>query len=494
MIQINRSIKMKKIAYVFQLLLVITLVGACATGPTSDVSVGNPEASIRLLEENLTDARSRDIDVLSPEFYKSAESSLVNAKQALNRGAKLSTIQRYVDEGNSELSQAEKIAQVSNTILGKTNESREKALKVGADKLGEPYMEVENQYLTLTRAIENDNLSYAQKHSPEVTAGFREVEIMAIKSNALGNARKMMADAEKARLYKTAPTAYDSADKALKEAEMYAGQNPYDAEEISNKNLQAEFMARRLFSLSDSTEKFKQMDSEASALYLESLLAQLSATLNIGDIRDKGVDDQIMTMAGTVDSMKEANKSLGDENVAYSEQVAQLQQRLAGLQDYSEEQELAKRKLAAERQFNEQFDTVQSYFQPEEAEVYKQGRNLVIRLRGIKFPVGKATLTPDNYTLLSKVQKAIQTFDQPNVMIEGHTDSTGSAQTNQALSQERADAVKAYLVANKTLSESNVRSMGFGPDRPLAPNTTPEGRATNRRIDVVISPTQSPEA
>ena len=302
-----------------------------------------------------------------------------------------------------------------------------------------------------------------------------------------------MADAEKGRLYRITPTAYESAEQALKEAEAYAGQNPYDAEEISNKNLQAEFMARRLFSLSDSSEKFKQMDPEASALYLEGLLAQLSTTLNTGDIRDKGVDDQIMTMTGAVGSMGETNKSLENENRAYSEQVAELQQRLAGLQDYSEEQELAKRKLAAERQFNEQFDTVQRYFRPEEAEVYKQGRNLVIRLRGIKFPVGQATLTPDNYTLLSKVQKAIQTFDQPKVTIEGHTDSTGSAQTNLELSQERADAVKTYLVANNTLPESFIQARGFGPDRPLAPNTTPEGRAINRRIDVVISPTQVPQ-
>jgi len=484
---------MKRIAYVFHVLVAVALVGACATAPTSDVSMGNPEASIRLLEENLADAQSKNVDVLSPEFYDGAEASLEKAKQALERRAKLSTIQSYIDQGNSDLLKAENIAQVSNTILGKTNEAREKALKVGADKLGQPYTDVENQYLKLTRAIENDNLSYAQKHAAEVADGFREVEIMAIKSNALGNARQMMADAEKGRLYRITPTAYESAEQALKEAEAYAGQNPYDAEEISNKNLQAEFMARRLFSLSDSSEKFKQMDPEASALYLEGLLAQLSTTLNTGDIRDKGVDDQIMTMTGAVGSMGETNKSLENENRAYSEQVAELQQRLAGLQDYSEEQELAKRKLAAERQFNEQFDTVQRYFRPEEAEVYKQGRNLVIRLRGIKFPVGQATLTPDNYTLLSKVQKAIQTFDQPKVTIEGHTDSTGSAQTNLELSQERADAVKTYLVANNTLPESFIQARGFGPDRPLAPNTTPEGRAINRRIDVVISPTQVPQ-
>ena len=102
--------------------------------------------------------------------------------------------------------------------------------------------------------------------------------------------------------------------------------------------------------------------------------------------------------------------------------------------------------------------------------------------------MGQAILTPDNYTLLSKVQQAILTFGEPTVIIEGHTDSTGSAQTNLELSQQRAEAVKAYLVANKTLPASRIRAAGYGPDRPLAPNTTAEGRAINRRIDVLITP------
>ena len=63
----------------------------------------------------------------------------MKAKQGLDKGAKLSDIQEYVAEGNASLKKAEEIAQVSRTILGETNKARDKALKVGADKLGEPY-------------------------------------------------------------------------------------------------------------------------------------------------------------------------------------------------------------------------------------------------------------------------------------------------------------------------------------------------------------------
>ena len=353
-------------------------------------------------------------------------------------------------------------------------------------------MDVERQYLKLTKSIENDNLSYAQKNALEVQVAFRELEIMAIKKSALGNARKMMADADKAKLQKIAPSAYGAAEQALKEADTYAGQNPYAAEMISQKNLHAEFMARRLMAISESSKKLQPMTPESSAIYVENLLAQLGQALNAGDIRDKNVDAQIGTLAAAAGTMEQKNQTLEKEKTNFQHEITALEQKLAGVQGDSREQAVAKSRLSAESAFNEQFNTVQRYFDSDEAEVYKQGGNLVIRLRGIKFPVGQATLTPENYTLLSKVQRAIQTFDQPKVTIEGHTDSTGSTQINQELSQKRAEAVKTYLVANKTLPENQIQAAGFGPDRPLAPNTTPEGRAINRRIDVLISPTQAP--
>jgi OmpA-OmpF porin, OOP family len=483
---------MKTANRIFLLFSVFFIVSACASAQTASSPTNNPEQLVNQLEANLAEARSQDVNVLSPGLYNQAQSSLLTAKQALDRGGKLSAIEKYVAEGKDSLQKAETIAQVSRTILGETNNARAKALKVGADQLGEPYMDVERQYLELTKAIENDNLSYAQKNALEVQGAFRKLEIMAIKKSALGNARKMMVDADKAKLQKIAPLAYDAAKQALNEADTYAGQNPYAAEMISQKNLHAEFMARRLIAISESSKKFQPMTPESSAIYVENLLAQLGQSLNTGDIRDKNVDAQLGTLAAAAGTMERNNQALEKEKTNFQHEIAALEQKLAGVQGVSREQAAAKSRLSAESAFNEQFNTVQRYFDSDEAEVYKQGGNLVIRLRGIKFPVGQATLTPDNYTLLSKVQRAIQTFDQPKVTIEGHTDSTGSTQTNQELSQKRSEAVKTYLVANKTLPKNQIQAAGFGPDRPLAPNTTPEGRAINRRIDVLISPTQAP--
>jgi OOP family OmpA-OmpF porin len=479
---------MKASAHFLLLGFILGFVGACATAPSVAVPPGSTEEVLNQLAADLADAQSRDVDVLSPGFYKAAQASYVKAKQGVESGAKLSAINRDLAEGLGSLQRAEELAEVSRTILGETNAAREKALAVNADELGKPFHDAEQQYLRLTKAIEKDNLSYAQKHAADVQASFQALEIMAIKNNALKETRDVMASAEKNKIDKIAPMAYNDAYHALSDADNYIGSNPYDTDTIQQKSADAQFMAQRLLSISESSKKFEAMTPEASALYVESLFAQLGNAARTGDIRNQPVEDQLDTLAGAAENMHQRNQALERENQDYQAEITELRKLLVGVQGYSREQEAAKRKLAAEQAFAEQFNTVQHYFNPDEAEVYKQGNQLVIRLRGITFPVGQATLSPDNYVLLGKVQQAIQTFGQPTVTVEGHTDSTGSATTNQKLSQQRADAVKAYLVANRTIPKNRIQAVGYGPDRPLAPNTTAKGRAINRRIDVVIDP------
>lgn len=105
-----------------------------------------------------------------------------------------------------------------------------------------------------------------------------------------------------------------------------------------------------------------------------------------------------------------------------------------------------------------------------------------IVLDGIVFATGKSDITPESEALL---EKAYNTLAQnPDIMVEihGHTDNTGKRATNTKLSQARADAVKTWLV-KKGIAADRVGTKGFGPDKPIAPNTTKEGRSKNRRIE-----------
>ena len=104
----------------------------------------------------------------------------------------------------------------------------------------------------------------------------------------------------------------------------------------------------------------------------------------------------------------------------------------------------------------------------------------------IQFELGKATLLPISFSLLDEIVAMLQDNPQIEVIqIEGHTDSTGGAKRNRELSQERAESVLAYI-ADKGVEKKRMRAKGFGPDKPIADNATPEGREANRRVEFNI--------
>lgn len=108
-----------------------------------------------------------------------------------------------------------------------------------------------------------------------------------------------------------------------------------------------------------------------------------------------------------------------------------------------------------------------------------------IALRNIFFDYAKATLRPESNSELDRLVKLMK--DVPNLKIEisGHTDNTGSATFNETLSQQRADAVVAYLTA-KGVAAGRMTAKGYGSTKPVAPNTTDDGRQQNRRTEFEI--------
>ncbi len=125
------------------------------------------------------------------------------------------------------------------------------------------------------------------------------------------------------------------------------------------------------------------------------------------------------------------------------------------------------------------------------ASVKQESRGLVITLSGsVLFTSGQAILLPSAQAKLSEVAAALSKQDpQSKIVVEGHTDSQGPDAFNRDLSQRRAENVRDYLVSHGIAPE-RVMARGFGPDRPVADNASPEGRADNRRVEFVIQPTK----
>lgn len=120
--------------------------------------------------------------------------------------------------------------------------------------------------------------------------------------------------------------------------------------------------------------------------------------------------------------------------------------------------------------------------------VFTPAGEVVLQLHGLQFGVGSAQLKAGQAALLDKVAAAIKRFPGATVRVEGNTDDTGSRAVNLELSQNRAAAVAGALAQRLQVAAETITTLGNGPDRPVASNATDEGRARNRRIDVVITP------
>jgi outer membrane protein OmpA-like peptidoglycan-associated protein len=131
--------------------------------------------------------------------------------------------------------------------------------------------------------------------------------------------------------------------------------------------------------------------------------------------------------------------------------------------------------------------SINDLFSRDEAVVLQENNRTILRLVGLEFPPGSATL-PENNTVVRKLRDGLNLYPGSSITIEGHTDSQGETDQNRRLSQQRAEALQAYVVNNIGISQSRVTAIGKGESQPIASNDTAAGRAANRRIDVVILP------
>lgn len=122
----------------------------------------------------------------------------------------------------------------------------------------------------------------------------------------------------------------------------------------------------------------------------------------------------------------------------------------------------------------------------ENANVERVGEAIRVNFdSGILFKVNSAELSPSAKKDIDKLAETLQKYEGTNIIIEGHTDNTGSRELNQGLSERRAQAVATYA-RSRGVDASRMQSKGYAFDQPIADNTTAEGRQQNRRVEVII--------
>jgi outer membrane protein OmpA-like peptidoglycan-associated protein len=120
-------------------------------------------------------------------------------------------------------------------------------------------------------------------------------------------------------------------------------------------------------------------------------------------------------------------------------------------------------------------------------DVTQQGDGILVNLPDVTFAVDSTAISGGFQASLDKVAQSMIQYPNSLIDVYGHTDSTGSEAYNMDLSKRRADAVGRYLIG-RGVSSSRIQTQGMGENYPVADNTTPEGRALNRRVEVKITP------
>jgi outer membrane protein OmpA-like peptidoglycan-associated protein len=294
--------------------------------------------------------------------------------------------------------------------------------------------------------------------------------------------------AEENKYPKIAPQSYTEAKQKLLEADAFITENRYRTERMQAMANEALFAARRLHAVAEYSLQIQTMTPEQITISTEKILHQIARKLRATDMRDSSFDQQLENIIASINAMQSEQTFMAEKIQAQEINIQRMEKEMAAMESTTRKEQAEMERLIAEKRVNQQFLEVKNMFSAQEAEVYRKENQSIIRLKAMQFPVGKSVILPANYGLLTKVQQAIRTFGKPDVIIGGHTDSTGSDELNEHLSQQRADAVREYLVASGVLPYEKIVSVGYGSMRPIASNATEAGRAINRRIDVTITP------
>ncbi len=183
------------------------------------------------------------------------------------------------------------------------------------------------------------------------------------------------------------------------------------------------------------------------------------------------VDTQATQLARTKDQLQASQGALKDTQGALNRTSADLDRE-------------RKARLDAERKLDQALADIQKI-----AAVKKDDRGTIITLPGgVLFATDKYEVQGSAMPQLNQVADAlIKASPDSTITVEGHTDSQGQPSYNKDLSQKRADAVAAYLVS-RGIAKDRVSSVGIGQDRPVASNASVDGRAQNRRVEIIVAP------
>jgi outer membrane protein OmpA-like peptidoglycan-associated protein len=305
----------------------------------------------------------------------------------------------------------------------------------------------------------------------------------------LESARQAYSNAEANPDVKTnAPVAFYEAGKALEKAEK--AENLDEKQHISYLAEKNSEMAVALAEQKKAEKEMSLLKKEKGEVILESRRVEMeqaksAAATSAGDAR-----------AAREESMKlktEAETKTRDAMAAREEVMKLKTEAEAEAKTRAAREETMQLKTEAKAREAQESQAKAAQLETELANLkaVKTDRGMVLTLGDVLFDSGKSDLAPGARQTMDYLAAFLNKYPDRKVQIEGHTDSTGSAELNQNLSERRAQSVKIALL-KKGVSFDRITTVGYGKDRPVTSNDTPSGRQQNRRVEIVISNPNDP--
>ncbi|GAB1266135.1 OmpA family protein [Aurantivibrio infirmus] len=434
----------------------------------------------------LKSANEARASVLAPKSYEEAAILYRKAEDRLKKGQSIDRIRKDLEEAVEHFNTAADATRLAEVTFTTTIQARNDAEAAQAETYASELWEnAEKSFEIAARRLEAGNVNRARKESQEAETQYRSAELQAIKINYLSETTKLISNAKQNRVDRYAPLTLSKAESLLAEAERELVENRYDTDRPRLLAKQARYEAKHAIYIADAVKPLREKDQspEEFILSAEIPVAEIASGLDLVAEFDTGMEQPTKQIRDQIAVLRTESAELFERKNDILSLEAEIQQLEARLGVQSE-------RLANQEEYRRRFTAIENLFTSDEAIVLSQGGNVVIRTIGLNFDPGSSQIGTQYFSLLKKVQEALQQFPNSAVVVEGHTDSFGGDEANLNLSVARAEAVREYLLANMSdRSTANIEAVGYGETKPIGNNETVEGRTKNRRIDLVLKST-----
>ncbi len=441
-------------------------------------------------------AIAANAELLAPRSFSRGMEEYRDAEEALERGRNIEFVRSNAADATGHFTTAVQAAKLASTALSQVMKSRQDAANARAPELSpEIWGKAQQAFGEAVRWLERGDLKKAKRSDIEATSLYRDAELAAIKAQYLNDTRRLLAEADRARVGRYAPITLGKAKQLLADAERELNENRYDTDLPRSLAQRANYEAKHAIYLSEIVRKLrdKDMSGEELVLFWEKSLTAVADSADLVPNMENGPEALTAELVAYVDELRKEKQRLEQEAAEDDIRLADLEEELRVLDDRlggaTAERTALVQRLEAQNRVKEQFAKVEKMFTTEEARVFRQGDTIILRLVGLTFDSDASQIRPESFSLLGKVEKAIDVFPRSELTIEGHTDSHGGDDFNQQLSQQRAESVRQYMINAMRIPTYRLIATGYGETRPVASNETASGREKNRRIDIVIKPT-----